>query len=521
MPVATRRICRLVRRMTHRPSFAQVLLMLGLLGMVGCSMPDQALRCVGCALLDRKPLPMPEAGRNDVSRLHSGAEPDRVLKVSSNPDRAESELRELLAAARARGTHVSIAGARHSMGGQTLGAKGAWTIDMLGLNHIGEVFQRPHDPRRRWMTVGAGARWLEIVPKLRAQGYAPKVMQSNSDFTVGGSLSVNCHGWQHNSEPIASTVDSIRLMTADGVVRRCSRSENAELFSLALGGYGLFGIILEATLEVVPDEYYQARQKLVPPAEYVATFEEMTSGQATGMAYGRISTAPSSFLRESMVTVLHPVPAPSNRSHNGVFDALLTKAKRTVFRNAVGNDRGKDFRWVMEKKHGETGGQVLRRSDILSEPAALFGNHDARFTEVLHEYFIPKNKLAVFLEKMRAIHADMACPDLLNITVRNVKPDRSTFLRYAREEVFGLVMLFHQRRGSSADEEQMSQYTQRLVDAALACGGTYYLPYRLHARRDQFARAYPMSARFFALKRRHDPHGLFQNRFFQNYASRG
>ena len=484
-------------------------------------MPDQTLRCVGCALLDRRPLLPPEAGRNDVSRLHSGAEPGRVLKLSSNPDKVENELRKLLVAARAHGTHVSIAGARHSMGGQTLGAKGAWTVDMLGLNHIGEVFQRRHDPRRRWMTVGAGARWLEIVPKLRAQGYAPKVMQSNSDFTVGGSLSVNCHGWQHNSEPIASTVDSIRLMTADGVVRTCSRSENAELFSLALGGYGLFGVILEATLEVVPDEYYQARQKLVPPAQYVATFEEMTSGQATGMAYGRISTAPSSFLRESMVTVLHPVPAPSNRHHNGVFDALLTKAKRTVFRNAVGNDRGKDFRWVMEKKHGETGGQVLRRSDILSEPAALFGNHDPRFTELLHEYFIPKDKLAAFLEKMRVIHADMACPDLLNITVRNVKPDRSTFLRYAREEVFGLVMLFHQRRGSSADEERMIRYTQRLVDAALACGGTYYLPYRLHARRDQFARAYPMSDRFFALKRRYDPHGLFQNHFFQNYGPRG
>ena len=77
-------------------------------------------------------------------------------------------------------------------------------------------------------------------------GPAPMVMQSNHDFTVGGSLSVNCHGWHANSEPIAGTVQSLRLLTADGDVVPCSSQENPELFHLALGGYGMFGAILEA-----------------------------------------------------------------------------------------------------------------------------------------------------------------------------------------------------------------------------------------------------------------------------------
>lgn len=109
------------------------------------------------------------------------------------------------------------------------------------------------------------------------------------------------------------------------------------------------------------------------------------------------------------------------------------------------------------------------------------------------------------------------CPDLLNITVRNVKADRTTRLRYAREEVFGLVMLFHQKRQSAVQEQQMTDYTQSMVDAVLACGGTYYLPYRLHARQDQFEKAYPMAAQVFARKRHYDPEGLFQNLFYQRY----
>jgi FAD/FMN-containing dehydrogenase len=505
--------------MTPPPLLMRSVLLPVLVSLTSCSLTD-GLRVTGTMLTDRHRLiPMPDAGCTDVSRLHDLHSPARVLKLPSDPAKAEAELRLFLQEARQAKTHVTIAGARHSMGGQTMGQKGCFTVDMLGLDYIHPLTKRPGDDRR-WLTVGAGARWKDIIPELREQGYAPKVMQSNSDFSVGGSLSVNCHGWQHNSEPIASTVDSIKIMTADGHVRRCSRRENAELFSLALGGYGLFGIILEATLEVIPDRHYAAKAQHVTPATYVATFESMTQGQSDGMAYGRISTAPNSFLTEGVVAVLKPVSAPEKTGHSWLPDSFLANVKRGVFRSAVGSDRGKNFRWNLEKRYGETGGLVQRRSDILSEPVALYGNRNPKATEILHEYFIPKDQLAEFLGKMRAIHQEGPCPDLLNITVRNVKTDRTTRLRYAREEVFGLVMLFHQHCGSATQEEQMKGYTQKLIDAALACEGSYYLPYRLHARQDQFDRAYPMAQKVFALKRRYDPQGLFQNQFYQRYSTK-
>ncbi len=47
----------------------------------------------------------------------------------------------------------------------------------------------------------------------------------------------------------------------------------------------------------------------------------------------------------------------------------------------------------------------------------------------------------------------------------------------------------------------MEALTRELIDAALACGGRYYLPYRLHATPEQFRAAYPQAERFFKLKR--------------------
>ena len=111
-------------------------------------------------------------------------------------------------------------------------------------------------------------------------------------------------------------------------------------------------------------------------------------------------------------------------------------------------------------------------------------------------------------------------PDLLNITVRNVEPDQDSFLRYAPEEVFGLVMLFSQRRDAAADRE-MQALTRELIDVALSCGGRYYLPYRLHATQAQFEQAYPQAGEFFQRKKRYDPAGIFQNEFYLKFAIHG
>src|SRR6266446_8715972 len=244
---------------------------------------------------------LPAGYADDVSRLNK-AQIAETWDIPSDPSRGQEQLRELLLRAQASHLHVSIAGARHSMGGQTI-YPGGIAINMLPFKGM------KLDEDTNLFHVQAGAKWADIIPYLDQHGRSIEVMQSDNSFTVGGSLSVNCHGWQYGRPPIASTVASFHLMKADGTVVRCSRSENPELFSLALGGYGLFGVILDVNLRVVPNEFYVAEAHRVKPADYNRVYHELTKNRSDiGMAYGRINVAPNSFLEDGIVTLLKRRP---------------------------------------------------------------------------------------------------------------------------------------------------------------------------------------------------------------------
>src|SRR5205823_5845029 len=128
--------------------------------------------------------------------------------------------------------------------------------------------------------------------------------------------------------------------------------------SLALGGYGLFGVILDVALRVVPNDFYAAEAHRVKPADYNRVYHEQTKRRDdVRMAYGRISVAPASFLEDGIVTVLKHRPAP-----RAVTDTLKdfqpSLLKRLVFRGGIGSDYGKNLRWWLEHTMGETEGKL-------------------------------------------------------------------------------------------------------------------------------------------------------------------
>lgn len=465
---------------------------------------------VGAWYQDRPDLEeLPPGFVDDASRMNR-TQVAEIWRAPADLATAETELRAILHRATRENKKVAIAGARHSMGGQTIWPDGI-ALDMLPLNHLAL------DEERDVLRVGAGARWAEIIPYLDARGRSVAIMQSNNNFTVGGSLSVNCHGWQHDQPPIASTVESIRVMTADGQVVTCNRQENAELFSLVLGGFGLFGVILEVELRVVPNARYQPRLELVKVDQYVSRFDERVSRHNdVGMAYGRLFVAPGEpFLCEAMLTVFESVPA-GPEGIPALASPGFGKLRREVFRAQIGSESGKEVRWKAETMLGDRlGSDSFSRNQLLNEDAEVFREQNADRTDILHEYFVPYDQFASFLERAREI-ITRHNGDLLNVTVRNVKADGDTFLRYADRDMFGFVMLFSQER-SPAGDDRMRPMTQELVDAAIACGGRFYLPYRLHATKEQFEHAYPQANRWAEFKRQYDPNELFQNQLYEHY----
>ncbi|MGE3150355.1 MAG: FAD-dependent oxidoreductase [Pseudorhodoplanes sp.] len=445
---------------------------------------------------------------NDASRLNPTPVAKHVIVRPDDRERLVAELRALLAEASRSGDGVCLGGARHSMGGQSLLRNG-----------IAVSLDKPHvevDAARKICRVRAGARWRDVLGALDPLGLSVAVMQSNSDFSVGGTLCVNAHGWPVPCAPFGATVQSFRLMLADGAVLTCSRNENAELFGHAIGGYGLFGIVLDIDMTVVSNATMLPRYDIVPAGDVARRFLEAARDPQAAMAYGRLSVAREHFLEEGLVVSYRTDAAAGDRAPAARPSQAYSMVSRALFRAQIGSERGKKARWHAEtrllppaaRKH------PITRNAILGYPVSVLAERRRNRTDILHEYFLPADRFADFLEACRARIPPSL--DLLNVTLRYVDTDIDSTLSYAPAPRIAAVMLFNQPATQEADE-RMRRVTEPLIDAALSFGGSYYLPYRLHARPAQFRAAYPGFSQFAAAKRRYDPQLRFRNALWDVY----
>lgn len=472
-----------------------------------------ALHLLRVSASDRDKLPPAPAGHVDDASRQNLTQVHEVVEVADDYVGGEAQLKQLLQRARDEGLRVSIAGSRHTMGGHTI-YPGGIAIDMTTFDGF-EL-----DESKYVLHTQAGATWAQIIAYLDTHGRSVAIMQSNNSFTVGGSISANCHGWPPNHPPIASTVRSFRLMRADGSIVRCSRGENAELFSLVLGGYGLFGIILDVDLDVVPNESYEIDRQVIAADALPEVFHEQVLRRAdAAMAYARLRVTEERFLEDAVLNVYRR----HERSATDIPElgaTALPAVKRSVFRGSAGSEYGKRLRWNAEVALSDRlAEQYASRNQLLNDPVDLYQDRSEDTVDILHEYFVPPQRFGAFLSAMRAI-IPKHHGDLLNVTVRHVAEDHDTFLRYADREMYALVLLFCQQRTEEGDA-QMQAMTRDLIDAALQLGGRYYLPYRLHATVEQFDAAYPPGRQFFELKRKYDPQELFQNEFYVKYGRGG
>lgn len=449
----------------------------------------------------------PDGYANDVSQLNL-TRVDTIVAVEKDKASIESQLRRILKHAEENGIKVSVAGARHSMGGHTMYQDGI-VLDILPYSHM------HFDSLQNTVTVGSGALWEDIIPYLDKFGKSVAVMQAFSSFSVGGSISVNGHGWQKDAPPISSSLLSFSLMNYKGEVMQCSRSENEELFRLATGGYGLFGIILDVTLRVTDNVALRRRSIPIHPYNYVEFYKKHVSGNPNvQLAFGRLRISEKEFLDEATLNYFErtdaaPLPLQEQNKKN-------EEIKRLVFRGSVGSEYGKRLRWDLERGTNKMSeNAIYSRNELLNDHASLIENKDAASTDLLQEYFIPESNFAHFIDDIKPILQKSAV-DLLNITIRGVQKDEDSFLNYAREDVFGFVLLFNQKK-TDDQEVAMKKLTNELAAAALKNGGTYYLPYRLHIDRNKMRKSYPQANAFFQLKKKHDPKEIFNNKFYEHY----
>ncbi|WP_282941097.1 FAD-binding oxidoreductase [Paenibacillus sp. RC67] len=442
----------------------------------------------------------------DYSRLH----PVKVERVVQG--REEEQLTHLLQEARTNHLTVSIAGQRHSQGGHTYYKDGI-VIDMTSFNRIISL-----DPIAHQIRVQAGATWKDIQDAVNPYGLSVKTMQSQNIFTVGGSISINAHGRDIRNGSLIKSVESFRLLTADGQVKQVSRSENADLFPLVLGGYGLFGIILDVTLTLTEDEVYKVSTEKVTVEEYSRYFTgQVQADPDIHMHIARISVAPDSFLTD-MYAINYKsdkdLPLQQYNELKTTEDWVIPT--KLLFHLNRASDWGKNTFWKLQQWYFNQQQQtVISRNNAMRSESQFMDYREAGKNDLLQEYFIPVAAFSSFVQSLREVLVEDEL-NLLNITVRHVNQDQEAVLSYAKEDMFALVCLFNV---PLSDQGQMKfkRSVQKIIDQVLAHHGTYYLPYAAYPERQQFEAAYPRYREFWDKLMEYDPNGLFMNYFYEQY----
>ncbi len=196
----------------------------------------------------------------------------------------------------------------------------------------------------------------------------------------------------------------------------------------------------------------------------------------------------------------------------------LTTLSREIYRAQIGSEVAKRARLFAETKVGPIESSAATRNSLMNEPVANLADRNRSRTDILHEYFVAPERFPEFVRACQQIIPSSGL-EFLNVTLRYVKPDSQSVLAYARERRIAAVMSFSQNV-TPEGEGRMLAMTEALIDRVVDLGGTFYLPYRLHARRDQIRAAYPRFDEFVAQKKHYDPRLLFRNLMWDTYVDR-
>ena len=451
---------------------------------------------------------------NDVSRMNPTYVKEIILA-----DTIE-KIQNVIKRANKENLKVSMSGTKHSQGGHAF-FDGALLLDMTGLNKIISL-----DTAKKVIHVQSGVTWAQIQEFINPHNLAIRAMQSSNVFTVGGSMSSNVHGRDPKNSLIVETIEDFRLILATGEIINVSRDENQELFSLVIGGYGLFGIITDVRIRLKENKILEKEALLLDYKDFPDYFRKNIKGDSTVELFiARPSISSKSFLRETIVNLWKTSDIQKNFD-NEIYDLLGEKnvlRDKFFFSLSRDFDFGKDLRWYLQKKLvAEVDKKYfITRNNSMRPPTAplKFLDHISPYnSDIIQEYFIPIDNFVSFIDGLRLILRNQKI-NLLGVTVRYVPKNDDTFLTYGKKEAFSIVVYSNQNLSSSG-MKKAEKMTRSLVDLALENGGIYYLTYQKFYTKNQMKSAYPEIDKFFAKKLEYDPTELFINKFYSYYSDR-
>jgi SAM-dependent methyltransferase len=475
---------------------------------------------------------------------HGGVVVDDVSQMSATRvdrlfyPRTERDVETIVRLALQTGKRLSVRGTQHSMGGHC-NQPGSFLVDT---KYLGSM-EYCHEEQT--ISVGVGVTWGDIISVLNEFGKSPQTMQSYASFSIGGTLAVNAHGIT-TDHSLAHDVVSFRLVrykkekngevAVETIV--CSReNEHWELFSLVLGGYGLFGVVTNVTFRVSDnvDLELDSLQLCVTAgddgveSEFVRVYDAVRANPDVNVKLARLNL---SSLETASLYVFRAIRGQSAvKSNLPLKPRELSKASRLLYKWVLPILKSARFKQEEQSGSAVDFDDSTSRNSLLFESAAPLSRLYSPLvvvndTFVLQEFFVPHDKFELWLKAVKQIYVDIENYQknvgqsliLLNTSIRYVGFDDTTFLKYAsaKDGMFAFVLYFRIKKNPEI-EADLGLFHNRFAEEAVKLGGTFYLPYRKCYDQDLFERAYPNAREFALRKEQYDFWGIYGNQWFQEY----
>jgi len=461
----------------------------------------------------------PKAPSIVVNDLHSQLNSTHVFEIVE--PRSLTDVQRIVRAARKDRKPISVAGGRHAMGGQQFGTDTV-LIDIRELNRVLHL-----DRQRGLLEVEAGIEWPQLIDgylalqngQTQAWGIAQK--QTGADrLTIAGTIAANAHGRGLTMKPFVSNVESFVLVDATGTARRCSRTENQELFRLVHGGYGLFGIVTSVRLHLIPREKIERVVEIRTVDDLMAGFEKRIS---EGFKYGdfqfAIDRESDDFLYKGVFSCYRPVPmqTPIRSRERQLSDENW---RQLLY---LAHTDGKKAFEQYASYYLSTNGQVYWSDthQLSIYPDNYHREIDQKLhapypaSEIITEINVPRSALKGFLDEVRDDFRKNKV-ELIYGTVRLTERDDESFLPWAKHPYACTIFNLHTVH-SPEGLQRSAEAFRRLIDMASRRGGTYYLTYHRYAIRTQIESCYPQFVEFLQLKKKYDSEERFQSDWYRHY----
>ncbi len=438
---------------------------------------------------------------NDASKLNN----TQVAAIFQPTSIAE--IQTIIQTAKQHRQKISISGARHSMGGQ-IAYPDSLHLDMSKFDQI----QYNSD---QTITVQSGATWKQVQLELGKYGRAVRVMQDSNIFTIGGSLAVNAHGKDSRFGSLIESVNYFKLINAEGQEITCSRTENPELFRAVIGGMGIFGVLTEVNLKTTENTTYAYTVIHKPQSEMISFMESQIQRPTLEMIEAQMSVDQSNYLNEAQIYYFDRIDT-DPKILDDVSGENSIWLRKLVYRTSRQSNWGKQFRWAMQKQIGPLlDPSKISRNSSMAAPFRTLELDAPETTDILQEYFVPIDKIDEFWSIYKTLLLKHQV-QLINVTVRRVKPDREALVSYATDEMYAFVSYYKIPKDESG-YHQMSQFTQEMMNALNQMNAKFYLAYKGYYTKAQIYQMYPNLGQLFKLKRKYDPQEIFYHKWYAEF----